>query len=404
MLINSGDTAFIILCTAMVCLMTPGLALFYGGLASERNAISVMLQSFICMGVVAVIWIFGGFSLVFGQDVGGVIGNFFDYFGMLNVGVVGNKLWSPNIPFILFFAYQMMFAIITPALISGAIIGRVKFSVYVKFVFLWVIFVYIPVAHWVWGGGFLKQIGVVDFAGGIVVHVTAGFSAITAALFIGKRDNSAIKSDKPMSLPIVACGAGLLWFGWFGFNAGGAYAADAVAAYAFTNTTISGSVAMLGWLFWCHNFGDKMNLSASLVGAVVGLATITPAAGYVEPWSAVLIGLIGSTVCFFAKKIQDYYHIDDTLEVWRAHGMGGCIGAILIGVFASRMVSTLNAGFHLFVVQVIAVVFVAIYSCVVTVIILKLLNAHGNFRVNNSEEIIGLDENEHGENAYNIKK
>ncbi|WFN96332.1 hypothetical protein MAY91_16495 [Edwardsiella ictaluri] len=242
---------------------------------------------------------------------------------MLHIGVSVNKAWAPNIPFILFFAYQMMFAIITPALISGAIVGRVKFSAYVKFVFLWVIFVYIPVAHWVWGGGFLEQIGVVDFAGGIVVHVTAGFSALAAALFIGKRVDSVIKSEKPVSLPIVACGAGLLWFGWFGFNAGGAYAADALAAYAFTNTTISGSVAMLGWLYWSHKFGEKMSLSAALVGAVVGLATITPAAGYVEPWSAVLIGLIGSTVCFFAKRVQDYFHIDDALEVWRAHGMGG---------------------------------------------------------------------------------
>lgn len=402
LLINSGDTAFIILCTAMVCLMTPGLALFYGGLVSETNIVSIMLQNFICMGVVAVIWIFGGFSLAFGHDVGGVIGNFFDYFGMLHIGVSPNASVAPNIPFILFFAYQMMFAIITPALITGAIVGKVKFSAYVRFVVLWVLFVYIPVAHWVWGGGFLSKLGVVDFAGGIVVHTTAGFSALAAALFIGKRSNLKRKTEKPASLPIVACGAGLLWFGWFGFNSGGAYAADSLAAYAFTNTTISGSVAMLGWLYWEHKFGGKISLSAALVGAVVGLATITPAAGYVEPYSAVLIGFIGSTVCFFAKKIQVCFHIDDTLEVWRAHGVGGATGAILIGVFATGLVGGVNSGVYQFFIQLAAVVLVALYSWCLTVMILKLLNVNNKLVIDNGLESSDVDAVEHGESAYHI--
>ncbi|MGY0145197.1 ammonium transporter [Edwardsiella tarda] len=402
-LINSGDTAFIILCTAMVCLMTPGLALFYGGLVCEKNIVSIITQNFICMGVIAVIWIFGGFGLAFGPTLGGVIGNPLSYFGMIHIGVEPDKIYAPKIPFMLFFAYQMMFAIITPALITGAIVGRVKFSAYIKFIILWMLFVYIPVAHWVWGGGFLSKLGVVDFAGGIVVHTTAGFSALVAASFIGK-SIADDKKIKPASLPIVACGAGLLWFGWFGFNSGGAYAADALASYAFINTTVAGSVAMLGWLYWNHLFGKKITLSATLVGSVIGLATITPAAGYVEPWSAVLIGLIGSTVCFFAKKIQSYLNVDDTLEVWRAHGVGGATGAILIGVFASKMVGGIHYSFHQIFIQAVGVIFVAIYAIGITLIILKVLSRNGGLRVDGRDESIGLDESEHGEDAYSIKE
>ncbi|GMA77732.1 hypothetical protein GCM10025880_41490 [Methylorubrum aminovorans] len=249
--INAGDTAFILICTALVLMMTPALALFYGGLVKQRDVLSVMIQNFVCIGVVGVIWVFGGFSLAFGPDIGGTIGNFASYFGMYRVGIEPNPVYAPNIPFIMVFAYQMMFAIITPALMTGAFVGRFRFGAYLFFVAAWTILVYLPAAHWIWGGGFLAKLGVADFAGGIVIHTSAGFSALATAKYLGKRKLAEGQSESaPASLPLVALGAGLLWFGWFGFNAGGAYAADALAAYAFTNTMLAGSIAMLTWMFW----------------------------------------------------------------------------------------------------------------------------------------------------------
>ncbi len=401
--LNTGDTAFIILCTALVCVMTPGLAFFYGGLVKAKNVLTIMMQSFISMGVVALIWIFGGFSLAFGPDIGGVIGDITYHFGLDKVGAAPSPLYAPTVPFIMFFAYQMMFAIITPALITGAFAGRFNFRGYLKFLILWMILIYLPVCHWIWGGGWLAKLGTVDFAGGIVIHVSAGFSALATVMFLGWRsDMKPGEETQPNNLPLVAIGAGLLWFGWFGFNAGGAYAANELAAYAFTNTTIAGSVAMVMWLILDWSLSRRPSFSGVLVGAVAGLATITPCAGYVEPKAAIVIGLCGAGVCYFAKAVQEKLHFDDALEVWRAHGMGGLTGALLLGFLANRGIDQVSGGDHQFFAQLIGVVAVAVYAFVVTYIILKIINAISPIRVSPEEEQRGLDESLHGETAYKL--
>jgi Amt family ammonium transporter len=400
--INAGDTAFILICTALVLMMTPALALFYGGLVRQRDVLSVMIQNFVCIGVVGVIWVFGGFSLAFGPDIGGTIGNFAYYFGMYEVGIEPNPVYAPNIPFIMVFAYQMMFAIITPALMTGAFVGRFQFGAYLFFITAWTILVYVPAAHWVWGGGFLAKLGVVDFAGGIVIHTSAGFSALATAKFLGKRRVAAGESESaPASLPLVALGAGLLWFGWFGFNAGGAYAADALAAYAFTNTMLAGSIAMLVWMFWEWRETKRPSFSGVLVGAVAGLATITPASGYVEPIAALAIGAIGATACYFAKYVQMWLKIDDTLEVWRAHGVGGLTGALLIGIMASSHINQVSASLQQFGVQLLAVLVVGAYASFVTFMILTGLDRFGTLRVPEEIQEEGLD-TMLGERAFNL--
>jgi len=319
------------------------------------------------------------------------------------VGIEPNPQYAANVPFILVFAYQMMFAIITPALMTGAFVGRFKFGAYLFFIAFWTILVYLPAAHWVWGGGFLAKLGVVDFAGGIVIHASAGFSALAAAKYLGKRKLAAgEKESQPASLPLVAIGAGLLWFGWFGFNAGGAYAADALAAYAFTNTMLAGSIAMLVWMFWEWKESGRPSFSGVLVGAVTGLATITPAAGYVEPMTALLIGAIGASVCFNAKYVQKWLKIDDTLEVWRAHGVGGMTGAILIGVTASSSINAVSASAYQLGIQAMAVAIVAAYAWIITMILLKILDAFGHLRVPEEVQVEGLDDNLYGENAFSL--
>jgi len=401
--VDTGDTAFILFCTALVCLMTPGLAFFYGGLVRRKNVLTIMMQSFISMGVIAVIWIFGGFSLAFGPDIGGIFGDISYHFALDKVGATPSPDYASTVPFILFFAYQLMFAIITPALITGAFAGRFNFRGYLQFLVLWMIFVYIPACHWVWGGGFLARLGVVDFAGGIVVHVSAGFSALATVIFMGPRDDIAPgEKAEPNNLPLVAVGAGLLWFGWFGFNAGGAYAGDGLAAYAFTNTTISGSIAMLVWMLldWRHE--HRPSFSGVLVGAVAGLATITPAAGYVPPWASILIGAAGAVVCYFAKCVQEKLHFDDALEVWRAHGMGGVTGALLVGVFASRAINTVEAGIGQFFLQLLGIAVVGAWSFAASWVILKVISRFGPIRVTRDQELRGLDEALHGESAYRI--
>jgi len=401
--INAGDTAFILLCTALVMMMTPALALFYGGLVKQRDMLSIMIQNFVCIGVVGLVWVFGGFSLAFGPDMGGFIGDVRPYFGMYHVGIEPNPAFAPNIPFIMVFAYQMMFAIITPALMTGAFVGRFRFGAYLFFVAAWTILVYLPAAHWIWGGGFLAKMGVVDFAGGIVIHTSAGFSALTTAAYLGKRKRAPGESEsEPASLPLVALGAGLLWFGWFGFNAGGAYAADALAAYAFTNTMLAGSMAMLVWMFWEWREFGRATFSGVLVGAVAGLATITPASGYVEPMAALLVGAVGATICYYAKYVQRALNIDDTLEVWRAHGVGGMTGALLIGVLASSHINKVAAGTDQFLVQLLAVAVVAIYACIITYGLLKILDAMNVLRVPEDIQATGLDKPLFGEQAYNL--
>ena len=400
---NTGDTAFILFCTALVCLMTPGLAFFYGGLVRRKNVLTIMMQSFISMGVIAVIWIFGGFSLAFGPSVNGIIGDISYHFALDKVGAAPSPDYASTVPFILFFVYQLMFAIITPALITGAFAGRFNFRGYLQFLVLWMILVYIPACHWIWGGGFLARLGVVDFAGGIVIHVSAGFAALATVMFMGARDDIAPgEKAEPNNLPLVAIGAGLLWFGWFGFNSGGAYAADDLASYAFTNTTISGSIAMLVWMFLDWREAKRPSFSGVLVGAVAGLATITPAAGYVPPWAAILIGAAGAVVCYYAKCVQERLHFDDALEVWRAHGMGGVTGALLIGIFASRSINTVEASLEQFFLQFLGILVVAIWSFGMSWFILKFISRFGPIRVSREQELTGLDEALHGESAYRL--
>ena len=353
------------------------------------------------MGVIGLLWVFGGFSLVFGPDIGGVIGDIRPYFGMYHIGMEPNPTYSAGVPFILIFAYQMMFAIITPALMTGSFVGRIRLSGYLAFIILWTILIYFPVAHWIWGGGFLAKLGAVDFAGGIVIHTAAGFSALATARYLGKRKEAQGAKHAPMSLALVAIGAGLLWFGWFGFNAGGAYAADALASYAFTSTMLAGSIAMLVWMFWEWFHEGRASFEGVLVGAVAGLATVTPAAGYIEPMSALLVGLIGATLCYHALYVQRWLGIDDTLQVWRAHGVGGLTGAILIGALASPSINKVEAGWHQIGVQTLAVVIVAVFAWIVTTIILKIIDSAGKLRVPEEIQVAGLDTAD-GEHAYNL--
>ena len=396
-MLNAGDTAFLMMCTAMVCLMTPALAFFYGGLVRKTDILTIMFQTFVCLGLVAVIWVLGGFSLVFGPDIGQIIGNPLTFFGMHGIGGEANARHAATVPFIVFFAYQMMFAIIAPALVTGSFVSRFKLAPYIWFVILWTAFIYIPVAHWIWGGGFLAKFGVVDFAGGLVIHTTAGLSALTVAKLLGPRRDED-RSTPAANIPLVAVGAGLLWFGWFGFNSGGAYAANMLASYAFVNTTLSGSAGLLVWQFWTWRDTKRASFSGILVGSVAGLATITPAAGYVEPWAALIIGAIGASACYFAKRIQEELNIDDALEVFRAHGVGGIIGSLMIGIFGATAIGRVSGSAREFLVQLLAVVVVGAYSVLVTWLIMKTLRAVGPVRVSAEEEARGLDEEE----AYHL--
>jgi ammonium transporter, Amt family len=404
-MINSGDTAFVLISAALVCLMTPGLAFFYGGLVRKKNVLTIMMQSFISMGIVTAIWFFGGFSLAFGQDVHGIIGTL-QYAFLNGVGMDPSSTYGTTIPFITFFTYQQMFAIITPALITGAFADRVSFKSYLIFLVLWSLLVYIPFAHWIWGGGFLQKLGVVDFAGGMVVHVSAGVAALASVFFIGKRVMPASENSTPHNVTYVALGTGLLWFGWFGFNGGSALAANGVAAAAFVNTDIAGSIAMVTWLFisWIHE--KRPSFVGALTGAVAGLATITPCAGFIPPWAAVIVGFLAGSVCYLAVQWRIHMDWDDALDVWGVHGVGGILGSILVGVFAVQSVGGVDgliAGNprQLFV-QILAVAITAVYAFVVTYLLLKVINVFVPVRVSKEEEIRGLDESIHKEEAYNL--
>jgi Amt family ammonium transporter len=383
--------------------MTPGLAFFYGGLVRRKNVLSVMMQSFISMGVVTIIWIFIGFSLAFSGDNLGLIGNF-DYIGLRGVGYAPNPTYAATIPFLVYFLFQEMFAVITPALITGAFADRVNFKSYLKFLVLWSLFVYIPFAHWVWGGGFLAQWGVKDFAGGIVVHLSAGIAALASVFVVGKRKLRPGEKLLPHNIAFVALGTGLLWFGWFGFNGGSALAANGVAAIAFVNTDIAASVAMITWLAISWFRDTRPSMVGALTGAVAGLATITPAAGYVKPWAAGVIGLLAGVICYYAVQFRIKRDWDDALDVWGVHGVGGALGVILMGVFASATVNgvagLIEGNAKQFGVQVLAVAITGAYSFGVTYAILKVLNIFEPVRVSEEAEAEGLDTFLHGETAY----
>ncbi|MBI5374025.1 MAG: ammonium transporter [Candidatus Schekmanbacteria bacterium] len=400
-MLNSCDTAFVLICSALVFIMTPGLAFFYGGLVRNKNVLSLMMQNFIAMGMVTVIWAVIGFSLIFGHDVDGIIGGL-DYLLMNNIGI--NSIYpGTGIPVWTFFIFQLMFAVITPGLITGAFVDRFKFSSYLIFMSLWSVLVYSVIAHWIWGGGILAKLGAIDFAGGTAVHISAGMAALATAMFIGKRR---LGEAQPHNITYVALGAGLLWFGWFGFNGGSALSANFIASIAFVNTTLAASVAMLVWLFISWTQKGKPSLIGALTGAIAGLVAITPAAGYVTPKAAMIIGIVAGVVCYFAMVFKIKREWDDALDVWACHGVGGIVGSILTGVFASPEVNSYTGlvfgGYELFKANLIATVVAAGYSFGVTYLILFVLSKFMDIRVEKEVEEQGLDFHLHGEQAYNL--
>lgn len=399
MSINSGDTAFMMLCTAMVCLMTPGLAFFYGGLARKRSILFIMMESFISMGIVTLIWMFGGFGLAFGKDIHGVIGRFTDYFGLAHVGLVPNAVHAASIPFALFFLFQLMFCVITVPLMTGAFAERLNLKGYILLLIFWTLLVYIPVCHWVWGEGFLSKWGFVDFAGGTVIHTTAGFAALASIFVLGKR-KVAKQGMHPNNLMAAAIGTGLLWFGWFGFNSGGALSAGALATKAFTNTLVGLASGMIAWLIMAKILRGKINFVDVMTGSVAGLATITPCAGYIAPSSAIVVGIVAGIICNLAVGFRQKKGWDDALDVWGVHGVGGFTGTILIGLLADKTVNGVGASFHQLMVQVGGVVLTAIYAFVLTYVLLKLLGAVTEIKPTQKQIEEGLDKTLLEETAY----
>jgi len=400
--LDTGSTGFMLLATSLVMLMTPGLAFFYGGLASKRNILGIMIQSFVSLGWTTVLWVFFGYSLCFSGGEGGIIGNFDKAFLS---GITIDTLWAGNgkIPEIVFIAYQMMFAIITPALITGAFVNRVTFKSYFIFLTVWQILVYYPFVHMIWGGGLLAQWGVLDFAGGIVVHATAGFAALASVLYVGAR---ADKNSTPNSIPLVAIGSGLLWFGWYGFNAGSECQVDNITSLAFLNTDIAASFATMSWLVieWMRE--RKPKFIGLLTGSIAGLATITPCAGFVPMWAAPIIGTAAGIICYLAVQFKNRMKWDDALDVWGVHGMGGVFGTILLGVFASKAINGAGAdgliygGGMFFVKQLVAVVGASVYAFLFTYLMLIIINKITPVKVSTEEEKLGLDRVLRGETAY----
>ena len=402
--INGADTTWVLISTAMVLIMTPGLAFFYAGMVRSKNVVSTLSQNFIALGVIGLVWAIIGYSLAFGKG-DAYIGDTANY--MLR-GVGMEPEGTATIPPMLFMMFQMMFAIITPALMTGAFAERVRFQSWLVILVLWSLAVYAPVAHWVWtADGFLATKGAQDFAGGLVVHMTAGFSALAAAIVIGKRrDFGAAGSNKPYNLGMIALGTTLLWFGWFGFNAGSALAANGQAVQAFTNTFLASAAAMVMWTLVDHVKDGKPTLVGGCIAVVAGLIAITPAAGYVTAESAIIIGLIAGFVCNqVARLVKGRYNIDDSLDVFACHGVGGLIGVLAVGFLGDAAIGgangSLNGGETLLGSQATAAAIVAIYSMVVTVIIIKIVSAIMPIRVTDAEEKTGLDATQHGETIDN---
>jgi len=402
-MIDTGSTGFMLLATSLVMLMTPGLAFFYGGLASKKNILGIMIQSFVSLGWTTVLWVFFGYSLCFSGGEGGIIGNFDKFF--LN-GVTSSSIFAGNgkIPEFVFIAYQMMFAIITPALITGAFVGRITFKSYMIFLTFWQILVYYPFVHMIWGGGILAQWGVLDFAGGIVVHATAGFAALASVLYVGARKE---KDSKPNSIPLVAIGSGLLWFGWYGFNAGSEVQVDTVTSLAFLNTDIAASFATIAWLLIEWKKEHKPKLIGLLTGSIAGLATITPCAGMVPLWASPIIGTAAGLVCYYAVMLKNKMKWDDALDVWGVHGVGGVLGSILLGVFAYKSVNASGAdgvlaggGFSFLFKQVTAVVLASAWGFGFTYLMLYVINLITPVKVSDEAQRLGLDHAIHGEVAY----
>ena len=401
---DTGSTGFMLIATSLVMLMTPGLAFFYGGLVGRKNVLAIMIQSFVSLGWTTVIWFAFGYSLCFSGGEGGIIGNFDMAF---LAGTDLNSVFTGNnqIPLYVFCLYQMMFAIITPALITGAFTNRVRFPAYLMFLTVWLVFLYFPLVHMVWGGGMLAQWGVLDFAGGIVVHASAGMAALASVFYVGKRN---ITERGPHSIPLVALGTGLLWFGWYGFNAGSELQVDAITGLAFLNTDIAASFAAITWLLLAWTLEKKPKFVGLLTGAVAGLATITPAAGFVTVQSAAIIGIVAGIICYFAVSLKNKMQWDDALDVWGVHGVGGSIGVIMLGLFATNavnpMVTTnglfMGGGYDFLLKQVITVLAVCVYAFIFSYAMLWLINFVTPVKVTKEEEEAGLDSSLHGEMAY----
>lgn len=406
--IDTGDTAWMMTASALVMLMTPAVGFFYAGMVRSKNVVSVIKQSMVILALISLQWVLFGYSLVFGTDIGGILGGL-NFFGLKGVGFAPNADYAATIPHLLFMIYQAMFAIITPALIIGTFVERINFKALILFTLLWATFVYDPVAHWVWGvGGWLRNFGALDFAGGTVVHITAGFSAVAAALLVGRRrDIKEHQGAMANNVPFVLLGAALLWFGWFGFNAGSALGSSGLAVNAFVVTHIAAAAAALVWmgLSWAEN--GKPSAMALATGAVCGLVAITPASGFVGPMQSIAIGILAGAVTYLALYYRTKrFKFDDTLDVWAAHGMGGLTGAVLTGIFAEKAINAAGNNGLLFgnpkqlFVQIVAVLVTAAYSFLVTYLILKGISYFMKLRVGDKEEKQGLDLAAHGESGY----
>ena len=406
--VDTGDTAWLLISSALVMLMTPGLALFYGGMVRAKNVLGTIMQSFIALGVISIQWVLYGYSLAFGPDVGHVIGSL-GWIGLRGVGLDPNPDYAATVPHQAFMIFQMMFAVITPALITGAFAERFKFKTYLVFLILWATFVYDPLAHWVWGtGGWIKNLGALDFAGGLVVHISSGIAALAAALLVGKRKGYGEEPLPPHNLTLTLLGAAMLWFGWFGFNGGSAVASGSLATSAFVVTHISTAAAALAWMIaeWAYR-GEPTVLGAAS-GAVAGLVAITPASGFVGPVPAILIGAGAGVACYFAINLKTKLGYDDSLDVVGVHGVGGTWGALATGLFASKAINAAGSDGLFFGnpsllgIQALSVVSAWIYSFVVTLIILKILDWTMGLRVSEENEINGLDVSQHGESGYSF--
>ena len=400
MSLDTGDTAFMLVATALVMIMTPGLAFFYGGLVSRKNVLTIMMQSYVSMGVTTILWVTVGYSLCFSGDTGGIIGNL-DYAFLR--GIEPTDLYGGadgTIPVLLFVVYQMMFAIITPALITGAFANRITFKAYLIFLVAWQILVYYPFVHMIWGGGMLADWGVLDFAGGIVVHALAGMAALASVIYVGKRR---VEDAGAHNVPFVAIGAALLWFGWFGFNAGSELAVDEVTAVAFINTQIAAAFAAITWLLLAWLYDGKPSFVEMLIGMIAGLATITPAAGFVSPQSAMLIGVAAGAVCYFAVVFRKKKGLDDALDVWGVHGVGGALGIIMLGVLASESIGGQNGLYHgnqdFFMVQLAGLALACVWAFAFTYGMLMMIDKVTPVRVSEEAEA-ALDVTLHGESAY----
>jgi Amt family ammonium transporter len=405
--INSGDISFILICSALVLLMTPGLAFFYGGMVRRKNVLNTLMSSMFICGLASVMWVLVGYSLSFGEDFHGIIGGL-NFLGLNGVGAEPSA-YASTIPQLLFAAFQMMFAIITPALITGSLTGRMKFSALFIFVALWSLLVYYPLAHMVWGaGGLIGSLGAVDFAGGNVVHISSGVSGLVACIILGKRRGYGMMSYKPHNIPFVVLGAALLWFGWFGFNAGSALGATPLAVHAFMTTNTAAATAMLSWMLIEKVKHGKPTILGAVTGAVVGLVAITPGAGFVPLWSSIIIGAIVSPICyFFMGAVKSKFGYDDALDAFGCHGIGGVWGGIATGLFGQTAINSVaqwNGLFfgdvNLLIAQIEAIAITIVFAGGMTFIILKVMKLFMDIRVDKAEETDGLDVAEHGETAY----